>query len=63
MYKIKKNEAGEFDLIELATENLIDSFKEHSVARKMYNAFKGGRGFNGWTPAFFLIKTPKVSTV
>jgi hypothetical protein len=55
MYKIIKNSAGKFDLIELATEQVVGVFDDHGAAKKQYNRFKGGVAFNGWTPSFFLI--------
>lgn len=57
MYKIAKNKKGMFELIELATEHVINVYEDHSSAKKDYNGFKGGKGFAGWTPAFMLIST------
>lgn len=61
MYKIVKNKKGKFELIELATEQIIDVYDEYSLAKKEYNRFKGGQGFSGWTPAFVLISMKNLS--
>lgn len=62
MYKILKNKNGKFDLIEIATELKIDEYVDHASAKKVYNRFKGGQCFAGWTPAFFMVKFKEVTT-
>lgn len=54
MYKILKNKDGKFDLIEIASEHLIDVYETHAEAKVRYNQLKGGQAFAGWTPEFIL---------
>lgn len=58
-YKIVKNkESGNFELIENATEHVICVGKEHSQVASVYREIKKlNTGFEGWTPAFFLLRS------
>jgi hypothetical protein len=53
MYKLQKQN-NTFDVVELASGNLIKSFKTHDEANNLYRRLKNGIGFEGWTPAFVL---------
>lgn len=55
MYKIK-NIDGLFSLIEVKTENVIDTCKQFATVSKLKMRLEKGKGFNGWTPSFFLNK-------
>ena len=55
MYKLQKQQ-NTFDVVELASGNLMKSFKTHDEANSFYHRLKDGIGFEGWTPAFVLLE-------
>ena len=60
LYKYKKNEQNLWDVIEIQTEQVIDTFPFMEDAGKMVKNLSKGRGFAGWTPSFFVrTKLPK----
>lgn len=59
-YKIKKEENGIFYVIENATEHVIKVFVNKSKANDFMKKLVKGFGFNGWTPAFFLVPKLKI---
>ena len=59
LYKIKKVDEENFELVELQTEHNIMSYKTYESARNQYNFMNNGGSFNGWTPSFILTKTLK----
>lgn len=57
MYKVLKNKTtGEFEVVEVASELIVDSFSSHEEAQLQYQKLKKGVGFEGWTPSFMLTK-------
>ncbi|MEX0596122.1 MAG: hypothetical protein WD512_06435 [Candidatus Paceibacterota bacterium] len=56
LYRIK-TENDKLNIFEIQTEQVVKSFsiKEEDNAKKFLKRMKGGFGFNGWTPPFFLI--------
>lgn len=46
-------------VIELETEQIVKECINHHEAKKMSNFLNSGGGFNGITPAFFLIPIKK----
>lgn len=53
MYKVTKVD-GEFLVIETANDQVLMSCSSHEEAHAFYRKLKGGRGFQGNTPPFFL---------
>ena len=53
MYKVVKN-GTDFSVVETATEQTIKTLDSHEKAHALYRKLKGGRGFQGNTPSFFL---------
>lgn len=56
-YKVTKNKDNEqFEVIELATEQVLYSSPDHDEAYEHYRFWKegGAFGYGGWTPAFVL---------
>lgn len=45
-----------FAVIERTTDQTIKIVDTKEDAKAWTNKFNGGQGFNGWTPAFFLLK-------
>lgn len=43
-----------FGVYEIATEQVIKTFKDKTEARKFLRHVNLGGGFNGWTPTFFM---------
>ena len=43
-------------VVENATKQVIDAFMFEDEAQKLTDILEGGAGFNGFTPAFFLIE-------
>lgn len=52
-YKIKGN-----SVIETTTNQIIKTFRSKRDAIGLCNLLNSGSGFNGFTPSFFVIKTP-----
>ena len=52
-YIIKQTGAG-FNVIEHATQNLIESDVKQPIAAALSRKLNKGGGFGGWTPSFFL---------
>jgi hypothetical protein len=52
-YKLKKSNEL-FHVLEIATDQIIKSFKDESEARKYSRSLNFGAVFDGWTPRFFL---------
>lgn len=57
MYKIQKNDCGKFEVIEIASELVYGIFDEYKDAQSIYKKLKSSKGFEGFTPKFFLIAT------
>lgn len=53
-YRVVKND-DMWEIIETQTNQIIRSFKDEEKAKKLNRHLKGGGGFNGWTPSFFLL--------
>jgi hypothetical protein len=55
LYKLVKTDKT-FDVVEFQTEQVVFSHKDRQASHTKYRFLKGGGGFNGRTPAFFLTK-------
>jgi|APSaa5957512535_1039671.scaffolds.fasta_scaffold29479_5 hypothetical protein len=53
-YEVKKK-LGEWIVLEITTQLKLASFKDRKDATKFKRQREGGAGFNGFTPAFFII--------
>lgn len=53
MYKVVKV-GSEFSVVETATNQVIKILPSHEKAHILYRKLKGGHGFQGNTPPFFL---------
>lgn len=42
-----------WSIYEVATEQVIQSFRDEKKAKEIYRGLKRGKGFQGWTPMFF----------
>lgn len=58
-YRYDKNKNGKFDIIEKPTEQIIMSFDTKEKAKERTTELNKGRGFDGFTPSFFLRKFKK----
>lgn len=60
MYKVTKV-GSEFLVTEVLTDQTIKTLSSHEEAHTLYRKLKGGCGFQGNTPPFFLktFKVPK----
>ena len=59
-YKTIKSK-GKHQIKELATGHIVGSYQYITEVREESRAYKLGRGFNGWTPAFMIGERPNVN--
>jgi len=50
-----------FQVIERATDQVIKQFYTFDEAHKFRKALQEGQAFDGWTPAFILQPSPRIS--
>jgi hypothetical protein len=56
MYKVQKDkENNRFEVVELATEQTIDTFDKYADAYKIYRFMQEGGAFAGWSPSFIFV--------
>ena len=55
-YEIVRNESTLFDVVETKTEQVMETFTFMQDAITYMSKLNSGKGFDGWTPKFFLEK-------